>query len=449
MTIATFQQPNFTTDSAAQYKAKIDASIAVVSRPGAAFAAHEQSTPNMTVRVAGGSVLAGGSFAEIAAQSTGTITAPSVNPRIDRVVIDSATGAVSVVTGAEAASPTPPAVPPGKFPVARVALSVGQSSITNANITDERLGVGGGVTELGLQQLVSLAASDSGTADAMVVAPVPAWTAYASGMTVLVKKGSSANATTSPTLNVSGLGAKPLYTRDGTALDVGALAANIQMLVVYDSALNGGSGGFRCMGVGAAPSNGEYRATIIYTAVGANTWTKQAGLKRVKASVFGGGGGSGGVASDVGVTSYSGPGGPGGWSEKTIEAASLAASETVTVGAGGTAGAATPSNGGAGGTSSFGAHCSATGGSGGTASSGVDRRTFVGTAGIGAGGDLNGRGFRVADGSGYGSGSFFGPTPSGAGDVPASGGATRSYTNAGWAVGYAGAAGIVIVEEFY
>ena len=72
------------------------------------------------------------------AQTTATITAPSVDPRIDRVVIDDTTGVVSVITGAEAASPVPPALTAGKLPVAQVALVVSQTAIVNADLTDER-----------------------------------------------------------------------------------------------------------------------------------------------------------------------------------------------------------------------------------------------------------------------------------------------------------------------
>jgi hypothetical protein len=75
---------------------------------------------------------------EKAAQTTATITAPTTDPRIDRVVIDDTTGTVSVITGTEAASPTPPALTAGKLPIAQVALVVSQTTIVNADITDER-----------------------------------------------------------------------------------------------------------------------------------------------------------------------------------------------------------------------------------------------------------------------------------------------------------------------
>jgi len=155
---ATPRLPDFTSQTASQYKANIDAGFAVADRLAWAFALHEQATPDMTVRVDGGAIFDGATLTEVAAQSTPAIAAPTTNPRIDRVVIDRATGAVSVVAGTEAASPTPPAIPAGKAPVARVSLAVGQTAITNADITDER--------SLGLLGLGALAERDAvGTAD--------------------------------------------------------------------------------------------------------------------------------------------------------------------------------------------------------------------------------------------------------------------------------------------
>ena len=146
---ATPALPDFTSQTASVYKANIDAGFAVADRLGWAFAPHEQDVgspqPDMTLRLEAGAIFDGATLTEVAAQDTAVIKAPSVDPRIDRVVIDKATGAVSVVTGTEAASPTPPAVPAGKVPVAQVALVVSQSEIVNADITDERaLGLPGG-----------------------------------------------------------------------------------------------------------------------------------------------------------------------------------------------------------------------------------------------------------------------------------------------------------------
>lgn len=139
MTVATFLQPDYTTQSGSAYPLAIDASMAVMKRIAAAFAPHAQSTPNMTVRIDAGTLQVGTTLTEVAAQNTGTITAPVGNPRIDRIVVDSVTGAVSVVTGTPAGSPSAPAIPAGKIPVAQVLLQTSSTSIANSMITDERV----------------------------------------------------------------------------------------------------------------------------------------------------------------------------------------------------------------------------------------------------------------------------------------------------------------------
>jgi hypothetical protein len=62
-----------------------------------------------------------------------------VDPRIDRIVIDDVTGIVEDITGAEAISPVPPAIPVGKLPIAQVSLLITTTEITNADIVDERV----------------------------------------------------------------------------------------------------------------------------------------------------------------------------------------------------------------------------------------------------------------------------------------------------------------------
>lgn len=139
MPVATFIQPDRTNQSGSAYPANIDAAIATLVRLALAFAPHEQSSPNMTVRLDAGYKFAGIGLTEIAAQSTDTIIAPTTNPRIDRVVLDAISGVVSVITGTEAASPAAPIIPAVKLPVCRVALATSTTAITNSLITDERI----------------------------------------------------------------------------------------------------------------------------------------------------------------------------------------------------------------------------------------------------------------------------------------------------------------------
>jgi hypothetical protein len=138
MTTATFVQPNNTAQDPTTYKGSIDASFAALVGIAGQFAPHQQTAANMTVVVDAGSVLNGTVLTSKAQQSTGVIAAPATNPRIDRVVVDTANGTVSVITGTENATPVAPALTTGKAPVAQVLLQTTSNSITNSMITDER-----------------------------------------------------------------------------------------------------------------------------------------------------------------------------------------------------------------------------------------------------------------------------------------------------------------------
>lgn len=76
--------------------------------------------------------------AQIIPEGSGSIIAPSVNPRIDRIVIDKETGVAEVVTGAEAASPVVPDIPSGKVPNCQFRLETSTTIITNSLIIEER-----------------------------------------------------------------------------------------------------------------------------------------------------------------------------------------------------------------------------------------------------------------------------------------------------------------------
>lgn len=139
MTVATFTQPNYLTQSASAYKAALDAAIAVLQSIGGDFAPHAQSSPNMQIVIDAGRIFKpGGTMVSIAQQITGALVAPTVNPRIDRVVVDSENGVYSVLTGTEAATPVSPTIPNGKLPVCQVSMTVGMTTIANSIITDER-----------------------------------------------------------------------------------------------------------------------------------------------------------------------------------------------------------------------------------------------------------------------------------------------------------------------
>ena len=129
-----------------------------------------------------------------------------------------------------------------------------------------------------------------------------------------------------------------------------------------------------------------------FTSTGTSTWTKPTGAKLVYVLMYGGGGGGGSgrrraLASSATSASGGGGGGAGGRSELWIPASALGATETVTVGAGATGGAAQTAddtngnNSTGGGNSSFGSWGLARVGGNGSGGS-----TTGGTNGTGGGG---------------------------------------------------------------
>ena len=119
-----FKQPNFTSQQPSEVKTNIENSIGAMQRIGEMFNVYEQDTPDMTVGVAAGHILKGNSLTEVAATAaTGTITAPTTNPRIDRVTLNLDDSTIVVTSGAENASPVAPAIPNGHVPLAQIALT--------------------------------------------------------------------------------------------------------------------------------------------------------------------------------------------------------------------------------------------------------------------------------------------------------------------------------------
>jgi len=176
---------------------------------------------------------------------------------------------------------------------------------------------------------------------------------------------------------------------------------------------------------------------------------------KIKVTVLGGGGGTGGSRDNNDNAGKSGGGGGGGAAIQVISDLTISNTLNITVGAGGTAGTSATGNGGTGGTSSVASGTqsittvSATGGG---ASGGADGTFSAGGAGgIGSGGLLNIRGSTGFDSSAgvsaAGGGSFLG------GDIKTQtagsqygGGAGGSNSGNQPSVGFAGAAGVVVVE---
>ncbi len=73
-----------------------------------------------------------------------------------------------------------------------------------------------------------------GTADVLTITLSPVLTAYVTGQRFLFVSGASPNATTTPTLNVNGVGAKTFLRRDGTAIVAGDITASTVFEAVYN-----------------------------------------------------------------------------------------------------------------------------------------------------------------------------------------------------------------------
>ena len=198
-----------------------------------------------------------------------------------------------------------------------------------------------------------------------------------------------------------------------------------------------------------------------------HTYTKDTGVTAIMVTVTGGGGGGG-----AGTSAYNDGGGghAGGTAIRWITATDNDSTPTsflnttsvsVTVGEGGAG--SSSCNGSTGGTTSFGSFCSATGGGGGR--HGTNQSVQYSANGMGSGGDLNmaggmGGGHHANEatddgGPSTGGASYWGGGGGGAnhynsvdatvGLVPGSGGGGGTHTDH---YGMAGAAGIVIVDEY-
>ena len=215
-----------------------------------------------------------------------------------------------------------------------------------------------------------------------------------------------------------------------------------------------GSGNWRCIAFQRARTGPSGKLPVVRVYTSNDTWTKPSGISHVEVTVVGGGAAGGGAA--VGNGAGGTGGGGGGTGIKLIAAASLGATETVTVAAAVAGDSDAGSNGN---TSAFGTHVTTAAATGGAA--GHSTITAGGAGGTASGGDINipgGQGEGTANDAsamvgGNGGDSHLGqggPGGSGAGVTGGvygggGGGAVAAATNNGGG----GAAGVVIVKEFY
>jgi hypothetical protein len=230
---------------------------------------------------------------------------------------------------------------------------------------------------------------------------------------------------------------------NGSAISTGVVAASVGGTGINSAGTTGNvltSNGTAWVSQAAAAGGGDYIMQVFTTP---GTWTKPAGLKAIKVTVIGGGGGAGSVPTPAGNGNTSSFGGP---------TAFLSAT-------GGSAGQAASTVGGAGGAGS-GGQLNASGGNGFAPAQPIGCFQFSGgnggasAFGFGQSAAANGPG--AAAGLAYGGGA--GRTVAGGGggggaieyiDAPALPGPQPYTVGTGGPGPTAGAAGVIIVEEFY
>ena len=203
--------------------------------------------------------------------------------------------------------------------------------------------------------------------------------------------------------------------------------------------------------LGVAAIAGQGFITVnVQTFIAGGTYTPTANMTYCTIEVQGSGGGG------AGGSLLAGGGGAGGYAKKTVTAATIGASQVVTVGGAGTGGTST-NNGGNGNSSSVGSIVSATGGTGGNANGAGGGG---GAGGSGSSGDINltgqsgGNAFAYGSTAGANGGScFYGQGGQALANTTSAGTTGTGYGGgggggAGASSGGNGAPGIVIITEY-
>jgi len=266
------------------------------------------------------------------------------------------------------------------------------------------------------------------------------------------------NNTGPTTIAIDGLAAISIRDIDGVALAADSLVAGRMTRLQHDGT------NFRILN--RPPDTGVDAVSEVaiqsFTATG--TYTPNARMIFCKVQIQGAGGGSGGADSNGSVTVKSGCGGGGEYAEGYFDAATIGASQAVTIGTVGTAGNTSGSNGGNATTTSLGSLLTAAGGQGGegTGSGSSSQATRNGGAGGtgGTGGTLRIPGGRGGDASSSGSGTQVigtsgdgflghGAPASGAGGANyGAGGAGVSTSSSSGLAGNVGGAALVYITEY-
>ena len=272
------------------------------------------------------------------------------------------------------------------------------------------------------------------------------------------------NSTTGPvTLQVGALAALPVYLPDGaTQATTNTIQKNFAYVVLFNTALNSGGGGFVI--VSSLMGSAFKQATVTTFTSGSGTYTPPSGAVRLFVRIVGGGGGGAGSGTTPGAA------GTGGQTSFSSGATSMQAN-------GGTAGSTGASGGSVSGGSAvtFGNNISYTGGNGATpatntnaigggggasafggqgiqaaaaTSAGVPPSPNTGSGGSGASCSATTNAGGGGGAGGYAEGLYTFPLLSAYSYAVGTGGIGGSLGTSG-AAGAAGAAGIVTIQEYY
>lgn len=204
---------------------------------------------------------------------------------------------------------------------------------------------------------------------------------------------------------------------------------------------------------------------------GTPVYVPAAGMLHCMVECVGGGGAGGGVSGGASASAIGSGAGSGGYSRKYSTAAAIGASQVVTIGAGGTPGAAGANAGGSGGATSLGSICIANGGAGGQPANGGISSVGAGGAGGTVGtGDVTIQGApgiqgysganTVAPSGGGGGSSYFGGGAAGQASVANAAGIAAQANSGGGGgggcanstvssfAGGAGGTGLVVITEY-
>lgn len=258
------------------------------------FLAHEQTSPDLTLKVEEGKMYFGNTLVEYAGGNSTSFTAPATNPRIDILSIDN-TGTLVRTAGTEAGSPTAPNLPAGNFPIAQIYNRVGQTSIKD---TDDSTN---GYIQKDLRKFLSIPKTQT--------------------LSIFSFKDTTATSSTRFDItNPSGTTFRYTYDGTGTNPTINATTFPIGSRVYINSTnindsnegvftvTGSGSNYFEVTNASGIAENDKLIGSGSLK-IQLTTWTKPVGLKYVIVETVGGGGGGSGAfnsntANDGGTSSF-------------------------------------------------------------------------------------------------------------------------------------------------